>query len=285
MNMIMNYYKRHPFIFGIVIAGSTYISTTIADKYYQREELNKSWDKKPQSIGEFFYSSTSQPSYIHVTCAPDNFILNKNMTIIHNRGNYIIHNAGIMHGDLLKKFDSEGKPTVLIIPSGTFRSLVDVKAFKARYPSVKVICPEAVKNQVSKVIKVDDSAEATLLSNYNIRTYRPPGLRNEYNELIYEVDLPGGGTALMINEMFCNLEKSTGLQHLVYGTLLGMEDKVKMGKLFKWNAINPREKKELKIFLNNLVDNLGNVKVVTFSCGKPLTSDITLKLRDAIKSI
>jgi len=243
----VNYYARHPFIFGIIVAGSTYISTTIADKLYQNEELNKAWDKKPPSIGEFFYSGT-QPSFIHVTCAPNSFRLHKNMTIIHNRGNYIIHNAGVMHGDLLKKFDSEGKPAVLIIPNGTFRSLVDVKAFKARYPSVKVICPEAVKNQVSKVIKVDDSVESTLLSNYNIRTYRPPGLRSEYNELIYEVDLPGGGTALMINDMFCNLEKSTGLRHLVYGTLLGMEGKVKMDVLFKWNAITPRERKELKIF-------------------------------------
>ena len=80
--------------------------------------------------------------------------LKRTMAVAKRRdGKLVIHNAVALEDELMKELESHGELAYLLVPNGFHR--LDAPRFKARYPSIKVLCPEGARAKVAKVIAVD----------------------------------------------------------------------------------------------------------------------------------
>lgn len=81
-----------------------------------------------------------------------NFALKRVMTVVRlSSGRLLIHNAIMLNEPA--QLDLLGSPEYLVVPNGWHR--LDAAAFRARYPSSRVVIPPAARKKVSQVVPVD----------------------------------------------------------------------------------------------------------------------------------
>jgi hypothetical protein len=68
-------------------------------------------------------------------------------------GRIAIHSPICLHDDDMAAIESWGEPAFCIVPNGYHR--LDAPAFKNRYRLLRVVCPDAVRARVGRVVAVD----------------------------------------------------------------------------------------------------------------------------------
>lgn len=202
-----------------------------------------------------------------------NMALPRNLVVVRIGGDLLLHSVICLDDARMAELEALGKPRWMIVPNEGHR--LDAPAFKARYPDIQVLAPRNARKKVEEVVKVDADCEDAL-PPLGIRIHRPDGMKDGY-ELVYEVDLEGGGTALLVNDVLANPIPVPGIGGAVLG-LLGPPGK-KLGQPRIVRFFFGKDRAAFRGFVERLAA-LDGVRVVTTSHGAPIVGDCAATLRD-----
>lgn len=129
----------------------------------------------------------------------------RRMTVVKLRGErLVIYSAVALDEPQMKVLEAFGKPTFLVVPNDIHR--MDARIWKERYPELEVIAPDAARDKVGKVVRVDES-EADF-RDPSVHLITVPGTAEREMALLVETP---GGTTLVINDLIFNLANRPGV--------------------------------------------------------------------------
>lgn len=135
--------------------------------------------------------------------------LPRTMTVYRMKdGGLWIHSAIAVEPEYLRKLESFGKPSYLVVPNTMHR--LDAGFYKEAYPDLKVVCPAGAREKVEK--EVDDTCE-NAFAKTDVRADVLPGVKSI--ELAYELPLPDGKRAMVFNDVIANVPSLKGLGGLL----------------------------------------------------------------------
>ncbi|MBN8609800.1 MAG: hypothetical protein J0L92_04420 [Deltaproteobacteria bacterium] len=137
----------------------------------------------------------------------------RRMTVVRLRdGGLVIFSAIALEDHEMRWLESWGRPAFLVVPNALHR--IDAKAWKDRYPTLRVIAPAGARGKVEEVVHVDDTQGS--FGDPSVRLVIVPGTRE--GEAALEVDR-SGGTTLVVNDVVWNLSHRGGLSGWVLGAV------------------------------------------------------------------
>lgn len=116
-------------------------------------------------------------------------------------GGLWIHSAVNLALESMRALEHVGAPKVLVVPNGYHR--MDAAAWKARYPDLRVVGPEAARAKVEEVVPMD----APDTDVPGVVVHEVPGIKP--TEHVYEIDT-GEGKGLVFCDAIFNLEHRPG---------------------------------------------------------------------------
>ena len=114
----------------------------------------------------------------------------------------------------LAKIEALGQPAFLIVPNPGHR--LDVRAWKARYPSAQVLCTPGAREEVEKVIPVDETRD--VLGDSSVHLVVVPGLAEKEAALTVERH---GRLTLVLNDVLANVRHPKGLGANIMAHMFG----------------------------------------------------------------
>ena len=96
----------------------------------------------------------------------------RRMTVVKlSGGGLVIYSAIALNEVEMRKLEALGAPAYLVVPSAIHR--LDARAWKTRYPAIKVVAPEGAHAKVSDVVPVD--ANGVDFGDERVRLTTVPG--------------------------------------------------------------------------------------------------------------
>jgi len=130
--------------------------------------------------------------------------LPRRMTVVRLKdGGLVVFSAIALDEGEMKRLEDFGTPAFLIVPNDHHR--MDAKAWKQRYPAIRVIAPPGARAAVEEVVPVD-ATEADF-GDPSVRLVIVPGTGGR--EAALEVRRPGGLT-LVVNDVIANIRDAHG---------------------------------------------------------------------------
>src|SRR6185369_11926380 len=84
--------------------------------------------------------------------------MNRRMSVVRLAdGGLLFHNAVPLEERAMAEVEAFGRPAFLVVPNGFHR--LDLHAFRARYPALRVLCPAPVRRRVEAIAEVDGGWE------------------------------------------------------------------------------------------------------------------------------
>lgn len=148
-------------------------------------------------------------------------------------GRLLCHNAIALDEQGLRAVEALGAPALLLVPNGWHR--LDARAWKARYPSLRVYCPAGARKRVEQVVAVDGSYD-DVPADAAVRARHLEGVGR--GEGVLEVRSPDGVT-LVLNDIVFNQPHLPGFFGLVY-RLLGSSGGPKVTRFARWFMVKDR---------------------------------------------
>jgi hypothetical protein len=112
----------------------------------------------------------------------------------------------------MQEIEALGVPSFLIVPGHR----LDIRAWKARYPDARVICPPGAQEMVEKPVKVN--ATNGTWDDPSVQFLTVPGIAGKEGALLVR---RAGGTTLVLNDLLANVRHPHGLGAHVMAGLLG----------------------------------------------------------------
>ena len=114
----------------------------------------------------------------------------------------------------MRKVEKIGRPSFLIVPNGHHR--LDARAWKERYPKLKVICPPGAKESVSEAASVDSTDD--ILGDKDVDFVVVDGADEAEAALVVR---RGSGATLIANDVIANVRHPRGLGAKIMARLFG----------------------------------------------------------------
>jgi hypothetical protein len=131
--------------------------------------------------------------------------LPRRMTVVRlPGGRLIIYSAIALAEEEMLRLEAFGTPAFLIVPNDHHR--LDAKAWKDRYPAMKVIAPAGAREKVAEIVPVD--ATQIEFGDPDVRLTAVAG--TESGEIALEIERPSG-TTLIVNDIIGNIRNASGL--------------------------------------------------------------------------
>jgi hypothetical protein len=184
-------------------------------------------------------------------------------------GTLLVHNAINLEEPLMKEIEAFGRPAVLVVPNSFHR--IDAKAYKTRYPDIRVVCPRGGRKKVEQVVKVDATYDDAPRDE-DVSLAHLDGAKQ--HEGVLEVRSPDG-TTLVLNDVVNNLPARGG----VLGFMLSPTGRVCVPRVFRWFFVN--DKKAFFACLERLAAT-PRLKRVIVSHGEMLVGSPGESLRSAL---
>jgi hypothetical protein len=190
-------------------------------------------------------------------------------------GRLVLHNGIALEEPLMQEIEAFGEPSFLLVPGGYHR--LDAPAFKHRYPTLKVLCPEGARKKVEEVVAVDGTY-ADLPADERVSLHHLDGVSRGEGYLHVRSE---GGTSLVFNDVLFNMPHLPGLQGLVLRLVgsTGGPKVTRVGKLFL-----VKDRAALRAQLRALADTPDLVRVVVMH-GDTVTDDPAGMLRKVAASL
>jgi hypothetical protein len=189
-------------------------------------------------------------------------------------GTLLLHSVIAMNDEGMAKLEALGRPSVMIVPHTGHR--MDAPFYKARYPDIRVLAPAGARAKVEEVIKVDASCEEAL-SALGVRIHPVPGFK--HHELAYELDLTGGGKALVMSDAVANRDHPAGFGGWFFANVTGgIKGPLGVPRIMK--VMMMTSKAEARTGLQKLADIPG-LALLSVAHGRPLRDGVSQALRDA----
>lgn len=158
----------------------------------------------------------------------------RRMSIVRRAGGGLLfHNAIPLAEDWMRRIESLGRPALLVVPNGLHR--LDLHAFRARYPRLRVHCPPEAHARVAAVVPVDGHWD-DLPPDPDVRAEPLRGSR--YGEAALVVR-SGDRTSLLFGDTVMNLPHLPGAQGLLL-RLLGSTGGPRVTRLARLLSVSDR---------------------------------------------
>jgi hypothetical protein len=140
----------------------------------------------------------------------------------------VVHNGVALDAASMLAIEAWGTPAFLLVPNAWHR--LDAPAYKARYPALRVLCPEGARKAVSEVVAVDGTYEDFPSDPAILVSYLEGVKRREGFLEVRSRD----GVSLVFNDVIFNQPHLPGLNGLVMRLLgsTGGPRVTRIGKLF-----------------------------------------------------
>lgn len=149
-------------------------------------------------------------------------------------GRLVIHN-GIALGDIqMRQIEAWGTPAFLLVPNGMHRQ--DAAAYKARYPSLRVLAPSGSRAKVAEKVAVDGTFEEFPVDD-TVRLERLDGVADAEGVML--VRSPDGTTVVLTDAMF-NMDRKTDVLGFLITTLFGSAPGPRVSRLAKLLFVKDR---------------------------------------------
>lgn len=114
----------------------------------------------------------------------------------------------------MAKIQALGRPSFLVVPNPGHR--LDIRPWKARFPSAQVVCTPGAREGVEKVVPVD--ATGDVLGDRSVHLIVVPGLAEKEAALSIERH---GRVTLVLNDILANVRHPVGLGAQVMARAFG----------------------------------------------------------------
>ena len=193
-------------------------------------------------------------------------------------GTLLLHSVIAMTADHMAKLDALGKPSVMIVPHTGHR--MDAPFYKARYPQIRVLAPAGARAKVEEVIKVDATCEEALPA-LGVRVHPVPAFKN--GELAYELDLKGGGKALVMSDAVANRDHPKGFGGWFFANVTGgIKGRLGVARIMRTMMVSNRA--EARAGLEKLAAIPG-ITLLSVAHGRPLRENVSEALREAASQL
>lgn len=184
-------------------------------------------------------------------------------------GGLLFHNAVPLAEEAMRHLEALGRPAVLVVPNGYHR--LDLHAFKARYPRLRVHCPPQAHRRVESLVPVDGHWD-DLPPDPDIRAEPLQGSRFGEAALVVRT---GERVSLLFGDTVMNLPHLPGAQGLLW-RLLGSTGRPRVTPLTRLLAVSDR--RQLAAHLARLAGLPGLWRLVV-SHGRNVAQDAAGVLR------
>lgn len=190
-------------------------------------------------------------------------------------GGLLFHNAVPLSEEAMRRIEAFGRPALLVVPNGLHR--LDIHAFAARYPSLRVHCPAQAHRRVSARVPVDGHW-SDLPPDPDVRAEPLEGSRFGEAALVVR---SGARASLLFGDTVMNLPHLPGLEGRLL-RLLGSTGKPRVTPVARLLAVSDRRR--LAAHLARLADLPGLCRLVV-SHGRNVEQDAAGVLRAVARDL
>ena len=152
-----------------------------------------------------------------VSGALPDMALRRRMTAVKlSDGRVVIHGAACLEEPAMRELEAWGEPSVMVVPNGFHR--LDAHAWKARYPSIQVLCPADADAAVRKVVAVDGHYDA-FPRDAKVTMTPLEGMSRRVPEGVLSAVAPDGRATLVFNDALFNHPHMPGFSGWVMKTM------------------------------------------------------------------
>jgi hypothetical protein len=201
--------------------------------------------------------------------------LHRNMVIIRlATGELVLHSVIAMEEAGLEALEALGTPAYSIVPS--VLHVMDAPFYKARYPAMKQLAPADAMEEIGRTVALDGAVE-DVLPSLGFRLHRVPG--SKVAEFVYEFPMPGGGRAVMANDVFGSAhaaDDSRLLGWLIVSHIAVPGHHLGIPRIYRWRFITDVD--AVRSFAGSLAA-IPDLRLITVSHGDPVLENPGAALR------
>jgi hypothetical protein len=149
-------------------------------------------------------------------------------------GRSVVYSAIALPEAEMSMLESFGTPAYMVVPNDIHR--MDVKAWKQRYPAIKVIAPAAARAKVEEIVPVD--ATEVDFGDPRVRYISVPGTAEREAALVVENE---SGTTLVLNDVIFNLANRPGLSGWLFKAIGMTGDEAHIPPLIKMRQVKDKD--------------------------------------------
>lgn len=189
----------------------------------------------------------------------------RRMTVVRlSGGRSLIFSAIALPEPEMARIEALGEPSILVIPNGAHR--LDARAWKQRYPELRVLAPAGAREEVSEVVPVDATA-TDILDDPDVRFEPVAGTEERESALV--VHRPTGHT-LVCNDIIGHVRHPNGMGAQIMARIMGFGvNEPQIPRVAKLHIKSP---KALAAQLRGWAA-LENLRRIIVSHGDPITED------------
>ena len=175
----------------------------------------------------------------------------------------------------MAKLDAFGRPAFMIVPNGHHR--LDARAWKERYPQIRVVAPPGARARIEEVVPVDTTAPDFGDPDVQFVTVR--GTRDQEAALVVS---NATGSTLILNDLVGNIRSAAGITNWLLRFAGFAGDEAQIPKVVKMSLVKDAE--ALRGQLSEWAE-ISSLKRILVSHGAPIEANAREMLRELAASL
>ena len=202
--------------------------------------------------------------------------LPRRMTVVRlHDSRLVVWSAIALDDAAMATFEAFGRPAFLVVPNDHHR--LDAKAWKNRYPELKVIAPEGAREKIADVVAVDTTSPD--FGDPGVTFVTVPGTREHEAALVVRKER---GTTLVLNDLVGNIHAASGIDGWLLRLAGFAGDDAQIPRVVKMALV--KDAADLRAQLLEWAE-LPGLRRIIVSHGEPIESEPQRTLRDLAASL
>jgi hypothetical protein len=202
--------------------------------------------------------------------------LPRRMTVVRlHDSRLVVWSAIALDDAAMATFEAFGRPAFLVVPNDHHR--LDAKAWKNRYPELKVIAPEGAREKIADVVAVDTTSPD--FGDPGVTFVTVPGTREHEAALVVRKER---GTTLVLNDLVGNIHAASGIDGWLLRLAGFAGDDAQIPRVVKMALV--KDAADLRAQLLEWAE-LPGLRRIIVSHGDPIESEPQRTLRDLAASL
>lgn len=202
--------------------------------------------------------------------------LPRRMTVVRlHDSRLVVWSAIALDDAAMATFEAFGRPAFLVVPNDHHR--LDAKAWKNRYPELKVIAPEGAREKIADVVAVDTTSPD--FGDPGVTFVTVPGTRAHEAALVVRRER---GTTLVLNDLVGNIHAASGIDGWLLRLAGFAGDDAQIPRVVKMALV--KDAADLRAQLSEWAE-LPGLRRIIVSHGDPIESEPQRTLRDLAASL
>jgi hypothetical protein len=202
--------------------------------------------------------------------------LPRRMTVVRlHDSRLVVWSAIALDDAAMATFEAFGRPAFLVVPNDHHR--LDAKAWKNRYPELKVIAPEGARERIADVVAVDTTSPD--FGDPGVTFVTVPGTREHEAALVVRKER---GTTLVLNDLVGNIHAASGIDGWLLRLAGFAGDDAQIPRVVKMALV--KDAADLRAQLLEWAE-LPGLRRIIVSHGDPIESEPRRTLRDLAASL